>query len=134
VSRGRSKIHYVALCYLEGPCLQAPTIRLPSNIRNRGRPKLPSRAIVKHPIHTALQILLSRPRLPDLICTNGEDLTSSLEYSSVWIAGHSVGGHIASSIALDAPAPNITLSKPERDPSTLSQIIGVIGIEGIYDS
>jgi len=55
-----------------------------------------------------------------------------LEYSSVWIAGHSVGGHIASSIALDAPAPNITLSKPERDPSTLSQIIGVIGIEGIY--
>ena len=90
--------------------------------------------IVKHPvhtddIHTALQFLLSRPRL---FGTNREDL-SSFEYSSVWIAGHSAGAHIVSSLVLNAPAPNLTPSNPERDPSTLSQITGVIGIEGIYD-
>jgi acetyl esterase/lipase len=97
--------------------------------------------IVKHPahtddIHTALQLLLIPSRSSHFLGTEGEDPTPSFEYSSVWIAGHSAGAHIAASLVLDAP--NFTSSPSpspgsERDPSMLSRITGVIGIEGIYD-
>ena len=86
---------------------------------------------VKHPVHTddiyaALQFLLARPYLP------GGGPQISLEYSSVWIAGHSAGAHIAASLVLDAP--NLTtFPASERDPSVLGRITGVVGIEGIYD-
>lgn len=92
--------------------------------------------VVKHPvhtddIHTALQLLLSPFRLSHIL---GMDPTPSFEYSSVWIAGHSAGAHIAATLVLSAshfaPSPE---SDHERDPSMLSRITGVIGIQGIYD-
>ena len=62
----------------------------------------------------------------------GGDPQLSLEYSSVWITGHSAGAHIAASLVVDTP--NITASpESKRDASILSQITGVVGIEGIYD-
>ncbi|KAF8321724.1 alpha/beta-hydrolase [Clavulina sp. PMI_390] len=88
---------------------------------------------VKHPVHTddiydALKFLLSPHPHPDI---------PNFTYSQIWVAGHSAGAHIASSLVLCAPEPTAQtsqLSHPDSDLDDVRhRITGIIGLEGIYD-